>query len=281
MKKHRLSGTVLERFRRYLISEEKSSATVQKYCHDAALFYQKVGKQPVTKEAVIAYKNDLKSGEYATRSVNSIIASLNSLFSFLGWPEYRIRTIKVQQKAFCAEEKELSKPEYEKLVRTARECHEDRLGLIIETICGTGIRISELSSFTVEAVRKGEVTVSCKGKTRTVFIVKELQKRLLAYARENRIQSGTVFITRTGKPVSRTNVWRDMKILCKKAGVNPSKVFPHNLRHLFARVFYSIHKDLAKLADILGHSNINTTRIYIVSSGIEHRRYLESMRLII
>lgn len=157
----------------------------------------------------------------------------------------------------------------------------ERLNLILQTICGTGIRVSELQFITVEAVRKGEATVFCKGKRRSVFIVKALQKKLLRYAAEKNITSGCIFITRTGKPVSRTNIWRDMKKLCKDADVNPNKVFPHNLRHLFARVFYSIEKDIAKLADILGHSSINTTRIYIISTGTEHRQRMENMRLVV
>ena len=210
-----------------------------------------------------------------------MIASLSSLFSFLGWEDLKVKSIKLQKEIFCSEEKELTKSEYERLCRTAEKKHNERLSLIIQTICGTGIRVSELEFITVEAVRRGEARVSCKGKTREVFIVKELQKKLLRYISEQRINSGCIFITRTGKPIDRTSIWREMKALCKEANVNPSKVFPHNLRHLFARVFYGIEKDIAKLADILGHSSINTTRIYIISTGTEHRRRMENMRLII
>ena len=215
------------------------------------------------------------------RSVNSMIASLNSLFSFLGWYELRVKSLKVQQQVFCPEEKELTKAEYERLCRTAERKQNERLYLILQTICGTGIRVSELQFITVEAVRKGEATVSLKGKTRSIFIVRDLQKKLLRYISEQKIATGTIFVTRTGKPISRTNIWREMKSLCIEAEVNPEKVFPHNLRHLFARVFYGIEKDIAKLADILGHSSINTTRIYIISTGTEHRQRMERMRLII
>ena len=175
----------------------------------------------------------------------------------------------------------LTKAEYTRLCRTAERKHNERLNLILQTICGTGIRVSELQYITVEAVEHGEAVVNCKAKTRSVFIVKELRQKLLRYAAEQNIKSGMIFATRTGKPISRTNIWREMKALCVEANVNPEKVFPHNLRHLFARVFYGIEKDIAKLADILGHSSINTTRIYIISTGTEHRQRMENMRLII
>ena len=210
-----------------------------------------------------------------------MLASLNSLFSFLGWYDCKVRSLKLQRQVYCPEEKELTKAEYARLCRTAKAKHNERLNLILQTICGTGIRVSELQFITVEAVKKGEATVSLKGKTRSVFLIKPLQKKLLRYITEQKIQSGAVFVTRTGKPINRTNIWREMKKLCLEAEVNPEKVFPHNLRHLFARVFYGIEKDIAKLADILGHSSINTTRIYIISTGMEHRQRMERMRLII
>ena len=192
-----------------------------------------------------------------------------------------MKSIKLQRQIYCPEEKELTKAEYMRLVNAAKQKGNERLNLILQTICSTGIRVSELQYITVEAVKNGEAIVSLKGKTRSVFIVKELKKKLLRYAAEQKIHSGCIFITRTGKPISRTNIWREMKNLCEYAGVNPQKVFPHNLRHLFARVFYGIEKDIAKLADILGHSSINTTRIYIISTGDEHRRRMENMRLIL
>ena len=210
-----------------------------------------------------------------------MLASINSLFAFLGWHDLKVKSIKLQQQIYCPEEKELTKVEYTRLCRTAEKKHNERLNLILQTICGTGIRVSELQFITVEAVKLGEATVSCKAKTRSVFIVKELQKKLLRYAAEQGIKNGMIFVTRTGKPISRTNIWREMKALCEEANVNPQKVFPHNLRHLFARTFYGIEKDIAKLADILGHSSINTTRIYIISTGTEHRRRMENMHLII
>ena len=245
------------------------------------MFAAYLGGAEVTKESVIAYKNKLLFENYAVRSINSMLASLNSLFSFLGWTDCKVKSIKLQRQIYCPEEKELTKAEYMRLVNTARQKGNERLNLVLQTICGTGIRVSELQYITVEAVKCGKAVVSLKGKTRSVFIVRELQKKLLRYAAEQEIKSGSIFVTRTGRPMSRTNIWREMKSLCEQANVNPQKVFPHNLRHLFARVFYGIEKDIAKLADILGHSSINTTRIYIISTGDEHRRRMEHMRLIL
>jgi len=229
----------------------------------------------------ICDKKKLIDEGYAPRSINSMLASLNSFFSFINRDDLKVKSIKLQRQAFCPEDKELTKDEYKRLVHAAKQKGNERLSLIIQTICGTGIRVSELKFITVEAVKCGEAVVSLKGKTRSVFIVKDLKKKLLAYAKEKKIKSGSIFITRTGTPMNRTNIWREMKNLCKQANVNPNKVFPHNLRHLFARTFYGIEKDIAKLADILGHSSIDTTRIYIVSTGIEHRRRMENMRLVI
>ena len=189
--------------------------------------------------------------------------------------------MKLQRQIYCPEEKELTKAEYIRLINAAKHKKNERLSLLIQTICGTGIRVSELEYITVEAVKSGEAVVSLKGKTRTVFIVRELRQKLLRYAKSQKICTGAIFITRSGKPMSRTNIWREMKSLCEQAGVNPQKVFPHNLRRLFARTFYGIEKDIAKLADILGHSSINTTRIYIVATGNEHRKRMENMRLIV
>lgn len=281
MKGRIISEKMIKDFSCCLKSEEKSENTVQKYLRDVRAFAEYLGGAEVTKEAVIAYKSKLLAESYAVRSINSMLASLNGLFSFLGWTDCRVKSIKLQRQIYCPEEKELTKAEYMRLVNTAKQKGNERLNLILQTICGTGIRVSELQYITVEAVKCGEAIVSLKGKTRTIFIVRELQKKLLRYAAEQGISSGTIFITRTGRPLSRTNIWREMKGLCEQAGVNPQKVFPHNLRHLFARVFYGIEKDIAKLADILGHSSINTTRIYIISTGDEHRRRMENMRLIL
>ena len=281
MKGRILTEKLISEFSRYLKSEEKSQNTLEKYLRDANAFAGFLNGSQVTKEKVIEYKNKLLSENYAVRSVNSVLASLNSLFSFLGWQDCKVKSIKLQRQIYCSEEKELSREEYARLCRAAEKKKNERLNLIIQTICGTGIRVSELKYITVEAVKCGEAVVSLKGKTRSVFIVKELRKKLLRYTAEQNIQSGSVFVTRTGKPISRTNIWREMKSLCNDAGVDPKKVFPHNLRHLFARAFYGIEKDIAKLADILGHSSIETTRIYIISTGAEHRRRMENMRLII
>jgi len=280
MKGHFITSKETERFRNYLREEEKSENTMEKYIRDVTVF-SAFCDGAITKDTVIAYKQSLIDGGYAVRSINSMLASINSLFSFLGWYELRVKSLKVQQQVFCPEEKELTREEYERLCRTAEKKQNERLCLILQTICGTGIRVSELQFITVDAVRKGEATVSLKGKTRSIFIVRDLQKKLLRYVSEQKITTGAVFVTRTGKAMSRTNIWREMKSLCLEAEVNPEKVFPHNLRHLFARVFYGIEKDIAKLADILGHSSINTTRIYIISTGTEHRQRMERMRLII
>lgn len=277
----KITNEVMKCFREYLRKEEKSKNTVEKYLRDVTAFAVWLDGDTVTKETTVAFKQYLLDSGYAVRSVNSMLASLNCLFSFLGWSDCKVKSLKIQRQVYCSEEKELTKAEYERLCRTAKEKHNERLNLILQTICGTGIRVSELSFITVEAVKKGEATVSLKGKTRTIFLVKELQKKLLRYIAEQGLQSGAVFVTRTGKPINRTTIWREMKALCKEANVNPDKVFPHNLRHLFARVFYGIEKDIAKLADILGHSSIETTRIYIISTGTEHRRRMEKMRLIL
>ena len=281
MKGRILTSEAVKSFKKYLREEEKSENTIEKYLRDVQAFVTYLGGSEVTKEVVVSYKNKLLSESYAVRSINSMIASLNSLFSFLNWTDCRVKSIKIQRQIYCPEEKELTKAEYMRLVNTAKQKGNERLNLILQTICGTGIRVSELQFITVEAVRCGEAVVSLKGKTRPVFIVKDLQKKLLRYAAKQEIKSGAIFITKTGKRMSRTNIWREMKSLCEQANVNPNKVFPHNLRHLFARVFYGIEKDIAKLADILGHSSIDTTRIYIIATGSEHRRRMENMRMII
>lgn len=276
-----LTQNEIQLFCKWLQSEEKSKNTIEKYCRDAAAFVSYLGGSVVTKEKVVGYKTRLIEENYAVRSVNSMLASLNSLFSFLNWTDLKVRSIRIQHQIYCPEEKELTKAEYIRLLNAAKQNKNQRLNLLIQTICSTGIRVGELQFITVEAVKCGEATVSLKGKTRKVFLVKELKRKLLRYAAEQKILSGPVFITRNGIPMNRTNIWREMKSLCAQAEVNPSKVFPHNLRHLFARTFYRMEKDIAVLADILGHSSINTTRIYIITTGDEHRRRLENMRLVI
>ena len=266
-----ITNSMIGDFENYLHSDEKSD--VRAFCEFAAA-------QQINKTLVMEFKASLVEN-YEITSANSMIAAINAFLRFMGWVDCCIKQFKIQKKAFCSEEKELTKAEYIRLVNATKAEGNERLNLILQTICGTGIRVSELQFITVEAVRKGEAIVSCKNKTRTVFIVRELQKKLLNYIKSKGITTGCIFITKSGKPMSRCNIWREMKALCEQAGVSPDKVFPHNLRHLFARTFYGIDKDIAKLADILGHSSINTTRIYIITTGAEHKRKMENMRLII
>lgn len=275
-----ITNSMLGDFESYLRSEEKSENTIEKYLRDIRSFTAFAETREISKAIVMEFKASLVEN-YEVTSANSMIAAVNAFLRFMGWMDCCIKQFKVQKKAFCSEEKELTKAEYIRLVNAAKAEGNDRLNLLLQTICGTGIRVSELQFITVEAVRKGETVVSCKNKTRTVFIVRELQKKLLNYIKVKGITTGCIFITKSGKPMSRCNIWREMKALCEQAGVSPDKVFPHNLRHLFARTFYGIEKDIAKLADILGHSSINTTRIYIITTGAEHKRKMENMRLII
>lgn len=275
-----ITNSTIENFESYLRSDEKSDNTIGKYIRDVKAFFDFAGAGEINKSVVMEFKATLVE-KYEVTSANSMIAAVNAFLRFMGWVDCCIKQFKVQKKAFCSEEKELTKAEYIRLVNTAKQKGNERLNLILQTICGTGIRVSELQFITVESVCKGEAVVSCKNKTRTVFIVRELQKKVLNYIKAKGITTGCIFITKSGKPMSRCNIWREMKALCEQAGVSPDKVFPHNLRHLFARTFYGIEKDIAKLADILGHSSINTTRIYIITTGAEHKRKMENMRLII
>ena len=276
----KITRELLKDFERNMFEDEKSKATVEKYLRDLHCFVNFVNDRAIDKGLVLEYKAEL-AHNYALTSANSMLAALNAFLRFVGWFDCCVKQFKIQKKAFCSEEKELSKEEYLSLVRTAENKNNERLSLLIQTICGTGIRVSEVEYITVEAAYRGEAIVSCKGKTRRVFIVSALRKKLLQYTKDHGIKSGMIFVTKNGKAMNRSNIWAEMKKLCKEAGVSPNKVFPHNLRHLFARTFYGIEKDIAKLADILGHSNINTTRIYIISTGAEHRRKMENMRLII
>lgn len=280
MKTMVLSQTTLEKFKTHLIQNEKSRATIEKYIRDVSAFMSFVGKRVLDKSLVLEFKGSLKDN-YAVRSANSKIAALNSFLCFLKRKELCVKQFRLQKEVFCPESRELTKSEYASLINAAKRKNNERLSLVIQTICSTGIRVSELSFITVEAAKKGEAIVSLKGKTRKVFLPEALKKLLLAFAEKHGITSGIIFKTKKGKALDRSNIWREMKALCAFAGVSPQKVFPHNLRHLFARTFYGIEKDIAKLADILGHSNINTTRIYIMSTGAEHRRKLENMHLII
>lgn len=270
---------LLKDFSHWLSREEKSDATREKYLRDAEAFFLFTGKNEISKEGVLAWKQQLIDLGYAIRSINSMLASVNSLLDFLGLGDCRVKSLKIQQQTYCPEEKELTKGEYLRLLEASRG--KEHLNLVIQTICATGIRVSELRYFTLEAVRTGEISVSCKGKNRRVFLPGKLRKLLLSYAKEKKITTGVIFQNGKGKPLDRSSIWRQMKQLCKAAGVQESKVFPHNLRKLFARTFYGIEKDIAKLADILGHSSINTTRIYIMTTGQEHRRKIERLWLVV
>ena len=274
-----LSPRHLTAFRENLIREEKSTATIEKYLRDAGAFLAYSVGQSITKECSVAYNSFLQERGYAIRSINSMLAAINSLFDFLGWTDCKVKNLRCQRQTYCAEDKELTKAEYMRLLEASGR--QEQLNLVIQTICGTGIRVSELKYFTVEAICRGEVTVRCKSKTRTILVPGKLKKRLLNYAKKGNIRSGAIFVTRNGRPLDRSNIWAQMKRLCHAAGVNPSKVFPHNLRKLFARTVYGIEKDIAKLADILGHSSINTTRIYIMTTGTEHRRKIERLGLVV
>ena len=275
----KLSVTTIKEFADYLCHEEKSIATREKYLRDVRAFCVFAGGSEITKELVIAWKQDLIAREYAVRSVNSMLASINSLLAFLGLQSCKVKNIRTQRQTYCSEDKELTKAEYLRLLSASK--NNEQLNLVLQTICGTGIRVSELQYFTMEAVRRGEIVIDCKGKTRTILVPGKLKNILLSFAKRRGITVGAIFVTRTGKPLNRSNIWAAMKKLCAAAGVKASKVFPHNLRKLFARTFYGIEKDIAKLADILGHSSINTTRIYIMTTGTEHRRKIERLGLVV
>lgn len=269
----------IDEFRKYLICEEKSEMTISKYLRDVRVFKAYAQQENITKEVVIGYKQMLIEKGYAVRSVNSMLASLNSLLDFLGYGECKVKNIRTQKKVYCSEEKELTRAEYMRLLDAAKE--KPQLRLVMQTICGTGIRISELKYFTVEGVKKGEVNVKGKSKVRTILVPGKLKKMLLNYAKRRNISSGAIFVSEKGNPLDRSNIWAQMKRLCENAAVNPKKVFPHNLRKLFARTFYGIEKDIAKLADILGHNSIETTRIYIITTGVEHRKKIERLGLVV
>lgn len=263
----------------YLTQEERSTATITQYQRDIHCFLAWMDGKDLVKETVIQYKETLQ-GEYKTASVNAKLAALNGFFDFLDRGDLKVKQLKVQRQAYCSQEKELTKEEYQKLIHAAKQRGNEKLSLLIQTICGTGIRVSELQFITAEAVKSGEAVIRLKGKVRTILIPEKLRCRLKQFLKQETIAAGPVFVTRNGKPLHRSNIWKMMKSLCKTAGVAEEKVFPHNLRHLFARCFYGLDKDIAKLADILGHSSINTTRIYIVSTGAEHRIQMDALGLV-
>jgi len=270
---------LVKNFKEYLLNEEKTIATTEKYVRDVKAFIVWVAGKNIDKSHVRKYKEFLMS-KYAPASVNSVISSLNCFFEFNEWYDLRVKSIKIQKQMFIDKEKELSKKEYERLLGAARHKRNSRLYYIMQTICSTGIRVSELRFITVEAVNNACAIINCKGKMRQVFLPKQLCKMLKGYLKENGIKSGEVFVSRSGKSLDRSNIWSDMKKLCEMACVSPNKVFPHNLRHLFARTYYSIQKDIVRLADILGHSSVNTTRIYTMESGEIHRMQIQRLGLL-
>ncbi len=275
-----LNAGAIDNYMRHLREQERSSGTILKYAHDLTMIMSHFSGKELTKDALIHWKENLKE-KYAAATVNTIIAALNGFLKFMEWLDLIVKPLKIQKSSFCDERKELTCEEYKRLVKAAENDGNRRLSLVVQTICSMGLRVSELRFVTVEAVCNGWALVDNKGKCRKVSLPKKLRHSLSKYMKEKQITTGPVFITRNGKPLDRSNIWRDMKRLCESAGVASSKVFPHNLRHLFARTYYSIHKDISRLADILGHSNINTTRIYTMESGTVHARQIEALGLAI
>ena len=270
----------ITKFKEYLINEEKSSSTIEKYVHDVTEFLNWLNNRNLTKSEILEYKRKLIN-EYAPSSVNSIISSLNTFLDFIGMNDCKVKALRFQRKIFASENKELTKQEYERLLKTAKDKGNKRLYLLMQTICATGIRVSELKFITVEAVKKEKADIKCKGKLRVVILPKKLCSLLNKYIKNAGIKNGSVFQTKNGKPLDRSNIWTNMKKLCAEANVSPEKVFPHNLRHLFARTYYTLEKDIVRLADILGHSSINTTRIYTMETGEIHKKQIEQLGLLL
>lgn len=269
--------TQVEEFRKYLISEEKTAATVEKYLRDVGIFLEWLGGRSFEKSLVLEYKS-LLCKRYAPASVNAAISSLNSFFSYINRYDCRVKALKIQRQIFSSSDRELTKAEYERLLSAAKK--KRRLYLLMQTICSTGIRVSEVRYITVAAAKAGYALIDCKGKLRKVFLPKKLCAVLLQYVKTMNISGGSIFVTKSGRPLDRSNIWAEMKKLCAAAGVARKKVFPHNLRHLFARTYYSMQKDIARLADILGHSSINTTRLYTMETGVIHQRQIERLGLL-
>lgn len=275
-----ITTELIGRYGAFLREQEKGTATIQKYIHDLNALHTWLDGRELIKPVLISWKEHLMK-EYAHTSVNSMLAAVNGFLEFCGWTELKVKPLKIQKSLFCDGKKELTRQEYERLIRAAEAERNERLSLVIQTICATGIRVSELKYITAEAMRSGRAEISNKGKHRVIFLPDKLRRLLKHYLRKQKRIDGSVFVTKTGRPLDRSNIWRDMKALCEHANVQPGKVFPHNLRHLFARTYYTLKKDLSRLADILGHSNINTTRIYTMESGTVHARQMERMGLII
>lgn len=271
-----ITQTLLMDFEQDMYREEMSANTISKYRHDLKMLMEFLKETELTKEKILDWKQHLIQ-HYSPGSVNSMLAAVNRFMTWKGAVQYRVKLLKIQRDIYCRQDTELSQEEYYRLVKAAESSNNKRLFLLLQTLCITGIRISELSFITVESVAAGQAIIDCKGKYRAVFLPKNLRQLLNRYCRDYKIKSGPVFCTKTGKPMNRSNIWREMKGLCALAGVEEKKVFPHNFRHLFARLFYSMEKDLSRLADLLGHSNVNTTRIYTMESGKEHIRQIEKM----
>ena len=274
-----ITQDLIENFENYLINEEKTSATLEKYIRDIKAFFEWISGTEIDKQKVLNYKEYL-IGKFAPTSVNSVLSSLNSFFEFNNWYELKVKMLKIQKQIFAQKDKELSKAEYERLLDAAKAKSNERLYLLMQTICSSGIRVSELQYITVDAVKLRKATINCKGKMRIVILPKELCRMLTEYAKTQKITSGSVFVTKTGKPLDRSTIWKMMKALCESARVSKNKVFPHNLRHLFARTFYTLQKDIVRLADILGHSSVNTTRIYTMETGEIHRKQIQKLGLL-
>lgn len=274
-----MTNKQVSEFKTYLMNEEKSKATIEKYIRDTMAFLSWLAERELCKSSVLEYKERVM-GLYAPRSVNSIISSLNAFFEFICRVDCKVKTLKIQKCIFADKEKELTKAEYNRLLTAAKNKNNDRLYYLMQTICATGIRVSELKYITTNAVHTGRAIINCKGKMRTVFLPKQLCRMLKEYIKRHKISAGSIFVTKTGRPIDRGNIWADMKKLCEDAGVSKDKVFPHNLRHLFARTYYSLEKDIVRLADILGHSSVETTRIYTMETGEIHRMQIEKMHLL-
>lgn len=277
---NKITTTNIEQFHARLVEDEKSEATIEKYLRDVEAFFSFVGEETVTKETAMRYKEHLKK-HYKPASVNSMLAAVNRFFREMGWFGCIVKALKIQREAFRPKERELSKAEYFRLLEAAKENGNTRLYLLMQTLCSTGIRVSELPFITVEAVRSGQAIVSLKGKTRRVLLPAALRRELKHYIRDKGLKCGSIFVTKTGRPMDRSNILHEMKKLCDAAGVDRKKVFPHNLRHLFACLFYQKEKDPIRLADLLGHSNVNTTRIYTCVSGDEQERQIEQLGLVV
>ena len=274
-----ITNELINNFKIYLYEEERSDNTIEKYMRDIRLFREWLQGKSIDKSVVIEYKKELCK-RYAIKSVNSMLSSINAFFIFMGWYDLKVKTLKIQRRIFADKSKELSKAEYERLLIAAKDKKNERLYYLMQTIASTGLRVSEIKYVTCEAVRQGQAVIDCKGKIRQIFLPKKLCQMLKGYIQSRNIKSGSVFITRSGKPLDRCAIWKMLKDLCETAGVNKDKVFPHNFRHLFARTFYSLQKDIVRLADILGHSSVETTRLYTMESGTEHIKQLQKLGLL-